>query len=221
MSADVLVAGIGNIFLGDDGFGPEVVRHLAAPGEPALPAGVRPVDYGIRGMHLIYDLLEGYSALVIVDALPGRAPRRVVVLEIEPDDLAGLGGELRPARDGPGRRAGRTASAGRRLPPTYVVGAAPESWRRASGSVTTMSAAVGAPAPRSGNCSRRPWPQPRPWAARSTAAGRTDAMCLGIPGRVVELVDGYGGQLAMVDVQGATRRINLGMLDPDHGPAGR
>jgi len=41
-------------------------------------------------------------------------------------------------------------------------------------------------------------------------------MCLGIPGRVVELVDGYGGQLAMVDVQGATRRINLGMLDlPD------
>lgn len=40
-------------------------------------------------------------------------------------------------------------------------------------------------------------------------------MCLGIPGRVVELVDGYDGQLAMVDVQGATRRINLGMLDPD------
>lgn len=44
-------------------------------------------------------------------------------------------------------------------------------------------------------------------------------MCLGIPGRVVELVDGYAGQLAMVDVQGATRRINLGMLDPDQPPA--
>jgi len=40
-------------------------------------------------------------------------------------------------------------------------------------------------------------------------------MCLGIPGRVVELLGGYAGQLAMVDVQGATRRINLGMLDPD------
>jgi hydrogenase assembly chaperone HypC/HupF len=40
-------------------------------------------------------------------------------------------------------------------------------------------------------------------------------MCLGIPGRVVALVDGYAGQLAMVDVQGAQRRINLGMLDPD------
>ena len=40
-------------------------------------------------------------------------------------------------------------------------------------------------------------------------------MCLGIPGRIVEVVDGYAGQLALVDVQGATRRINLGMLDPD------
>ena len=40
-------------------------------------------------------------------------------------------------------------------------------------------------------------------------------MCLGIPGQVVEVLDGYAGQLALVDVQGATRRINLGMLDPD------
>ncbi len=40
-------------------------------------------------------------------------------------------------------------------------------------------------------------------------------MCLGIPGRVVELVDGYAGQLALVDVQGVRRRINLGMLDPE------
>ena len=40
-------------------------------------------------------------------------------------------------------------------------------------------------------------------------------MCLGIPGQVVEMVDGYGGQLALVDVQGAARRINLGMLEPD------
>ena len=40
-------------------------------------------------------------------------------------------------------------------------------------------------------------------------------MCLGIPGQVVEMLDGYGGQLALVDVQGAARRINLGMLEPD------
>jgi hydrogenase maturation protease len=82
---NVLVAGIGNLFLGDDGFGPEVVRRLA--GEPA-PAGVRVVDYGIRGLHLAYDLLDGYDLLVLIDALPGAgAPGEVLVLEVGPDDL--------------------------------------------------------------------------------------------------------------------------------------
>ena len=76
----ILVAGVGNIFLGDDGFGPEVVRHIAAEAEP-LPAQVRLVDYGIRGMHLAYDLLEGYHALVLIDARPGPgAPGELVVL---------------------------------------------------------------------------------------------------------------------------------------------
>lgn len=69
----VLVAGIGNLFLGDDGFGPEVVRRLARDG--GMPPQVRVVDYGIRGMHLAYDLLDGYDALVLVDAYPGRRPR--------------------------------------------------------------------------------------------------------------------------------------------------
>ena len=53
----MLVAGIGNLFCGDDGFGPEVVRRLVASDQ--LPEQVRAVDYGIRGMHLAYDLLEG------------------------------------------------------------------------------------------------------------------------------------------------------------------
>lgn len=68
VSEGILVAGLGNMFFRDDGFGPEVVRRLAST-HPELP-GVRVVDYGIRGMHLAYDLLGGYSALVIVDALP-------------------------------------------------------------------------------------------------------------------------------------------------------
>ena len=54
----ILVAGVGNIFLGDDGFGPEVVRYLA---RSPKPEGVRVVDYGIRGMHLAYDLLDGWD----------------------------------------------------------------------------------------------------------------------------------------------------------------
>ena len=61
----ILVAGVGNIFLSDDGFGPEVVRHLAGESQP-LPPQARLVDYGIRGMHLAYDLLEGYAALVLI-----------------------------------------------------------------------------------------------------------------------------------------------------------
>jgi len=69
MTARILVAGIGNIFLGDDGFGSEVVRNAEIPRDDP---GVRVVDYGIRGMHLAYDLLDGWDTLVLVDALPSR-----------------------------------------------------------------------------------------------------------------------------------------------------
>jgi hydrogenase maturation protease len=77
----VLVAGVGNVFLGDDGFGVEVARRLA--GEP-LPGWVRVGDFGIRGVHLAYELLEGYETAILVDAAPrGDAPGTVYV--IEPD----------------------------------------------------------------------------------------------------------------------------------------
>lgn len=75
----ILVAGIGNIFLGDDGFGPEVLRQA----HPAQP-GVHLVDYGIRGVHLAYDLLDGWDALVLVDALPCRGePGTVHIFEAD------------------------------------------------------------------------------------------------------------------------------------------
>lgn len=69
MAARILVAGIGNIFLGDDGFGSEVIRYAELPRDD--PA-VRVIDYGIRGMHLAYDLLEAWDTLVLVDAIPSR-----------------------------------------------------------------------------------------------------------------------------------------------------
>jgi hydrogenase maturation protease len=69
MTARILVAGIGNIFLGDDGFGSEVVRHA---GLPQHDPSVRVTDYGIAGMHLAYDLLEEWDTLVLVDAVPSR-----------------------------------------------------------------------------------------------------------------------------------------------------
>lgn len=81
MTARVLVAGIGNIFLGDDGFGVEVVRRLA---QRRLPAEVEVVDIGIRGVHLAYQLLDGYRALVLVDAT-SRGGEPGTLYLIEPD----------------------------------------------------------------------------------------------------------------------------------------
>jgi hydrogenase maturation protease len=69
MTARILVAGIGNIFLGDDGFGSEVVRNAAISQDDPR---VRVIDYGISGMHLAYDLLEEWDSLVLVDAVPSR-----------------------------------------------------------------------------------------------------------------------------------------------------
>jgi hydrogenase maturation protease len=75
----VLVAGVGNIFLTDDGFGVEVVRRLSA--QP-MPDGVKLVDFGIRGVHLAYELLDGYDTLVLIDAAPhGQQPGTVSLLE--------------------------------------------------------------------------------------------------------------------------------------------
>ena len=105
----VLVAGIGNIFCTDDGFGPAVIARLQARGRDTsgravagasagAPAGARVIDYGIRGLHLAYDLLDPPEVLILVDAVPGRGePGRVSVLRIEPGHLpagAGDGGQL-------------------------------------------------------------------------------------------------------------------------------
>ena len=77
----VLIAGIGNIFLGDDAFGCEVLKHL---GQRAWPGNVRVVDFGIRGFDLAYALLEGHDLTILVDATPrGGTPGTVYV--IEPD----------------------------------------------------------------------------------------------------------------------------------------
>lgn len=81
-----LVACLGNIFLSDDGFGVEVARRLA---RESLPEGVRVTDYGIRGMHLAYDLAEGFDTTILVDsAQRGDAPGTVYLIEPEPDPPA-------------------------------------------------------------------------------------------------------------------------------------
>jgi hydrogenase maturation protease len=80
----VLVAGIGNVFLGDDGFGVEVVRRLA---HRKLPEGVAVRDFGIRGMDLAYVLQEDYELVVFVDATPrGGNPGTIYLIEPEIED---------------------------------------------------------------------------------------------------------------------------------------
>ena len=76
----VLVAGIGNIFLGDDAFGVEVIRRLANK----LPETVRVEDFGIRGFDLAYALMDDYEAVILVDAIPGQSSPGTLYT-IEPD----------------------------------------------------------------------------------------------------------------------------------------
>jgi hydrogenase maturation protease len=77
----VLVAGVGNVFLGDDGFGVEVVKRLAGR---ELPEGVEVADFGIRGMDLAYALQDDYDVVVFVDAIPrGEEPGTIYLLEPE------------------------------------------------------------------------------------------------------------------------------------------
>jgi hydrogenase maturation protease len=89
----MLIAGVGNIFLGDDGFGVEVAKRLAATD---LPDWVQVADYGTSGMHLAYDMADGYDTTILIDAAPrGGPPGTVYVIEPEPAPAAQLpGGSL-------------------------------------------------------------------------------------------------------------------------------
>ena len=114
----VLVAGIGNVFHSDDGFGSEVARRLAGL---TWPAGVKVVDYGIRGLHLAFDLLVGWDALVLVDALPDRGQvGAVTVLTIGADDV-GPGAAVDAHGMDPATVLAALARLGGRLPPATIL----------------------------------------------------------------------------------------------------
>ncbi|QJW94950.1 hydrogenase maturation protease [Frigoriglobus tundricola] len=82
----ILIAGVGNIFRGDDAFGGEVVRRLAGRG---LPAGVRVCDFGTRGHDLAYAILDGYDGVILVDAAArGGPPGTLYTIELAPRPLA-------------------------------------------------------------------------------------------------------------------------------------
>ncbi|HEX4506908.1 MAG TPA: hydrogenase maturation protease [Alphaproteobacteria bacterium] len=100
----ILVAGIGNIFNGDDAFGVEVAQRLMRRPQPH---GVKIVDFGIRGLDLTYALLDGFSAAILIDAAArGERPGTVTIVEptiqtqgdLQPEDLIVSGHDLDPAK---------------------------------------------------------------------------------------------------------------------------
>ena len=85
MNGSTLIAGIGNIFDGDDGFGVAVASRLA---QMALPENVRVVEYGIRGIDLVFALLDGYDVTILVDAAcRGGSPGTLYTIEPDVNDL--------------------------------------------------------------------------------------------------------------------------------------
>ena len=138
MTARILIAGVGNVFLSDDGFGSEAARRLAAE---VLPEDVKVTDYGIRGMHLAFELLDGYEALVIIDTLPrGGNPGDLVVLEVGPDDVGD--GEFDAHGMEPTSVLASLGALGGRLPRTFVVGCEPADVGEGIGLTPAVAAAV-------------------------------------------------------------------------------
>lgn len=87
LAADILVAGVGNILLGDDGFGCEVVRELRSV---PLPSGVRVEDFGIHGFDLAY-ALSGCAGAIVIDLVRrNQAPGTLYVIEPQQQDFGQL-----------------------------------------------------------------------------------------------------------------------------------
>jgi hydrogenase maturation protease len=124
----ILIAGIGNIFLGDDGFGVEVAKRLAGR---SYPAGVRVVDFGIRGFDLAYALMDGPEVTILVDACPrGGAPGTIYVIEPdlkEPDSATGQFAFVEGHSMNPMNVLRVATSMGGKLKRVLLVGCEPES----------------------------------------------------------------------------------------------
>lgn len=122
----ILIAGIGNIFLGDDAFGSEVARRLAGR---KLPEEVRVVDYGIRGFDLAYALLDGYDVTIFIDATPrGGEPGTLYTIEpdlSELDNIDAQGAMVEPHGMNPMKVLGMVKSMGGEFKRILLVGCEP------------------------------------------------------------------------------------------------
>jgi hydrogenase maturation protease len=120
----ILVAGIGNIFLGDDAFGVEVARELT---RSELPAEVNVVDFGIRGYDLAYAIMDGYAATILVDTTArGNPPGTLYLIEPDQEELAKLEAEVPDGHSlGPVQVLRLVQSLGGQITRLYLVGCEP------------------------------------------------------------------------------------------------
>jgi len=140
----ILVAGVGNIFLGDDAFGSEVARHLL---QHRLPDNVVVRDIGIRGVDLLYSLMDNYDQVIIVDATPrGGEPGSIYL--IEPGEAASEGLSLDPHSLNPMHVLALARSMGAEIKNVRIVGCEPETPVSADSETIGLSPRVSAAIPK-------------------------------------------------------------------------
>jgi hydrogenase maturation protease len=144
MSRGVLVAGIGNIFQTDDAFGVEVAQRLATR---TLPPGARVEDFGIRGVHLAYELLEGYHGLVLIDAVRmGEGAGTLAVIAPEARREPMTGDDMAPVVDAhtmnPEVVLNTLARLGGSVEKIFIVGCQPADLQEGMGLTPAVAAAV-------------------------------------------------------------------------------
>jgi len=138
MTGRILIAGVGNIFLSDDGFGVEVVRRLRME---RLPENVSVGDFGIKGIHLAYELLDGYETLILIDALPrGEEPGTVFLLRPDVDALPSMPADAHGME--PAAMFAFLRSLGGTIPQTFIVGCEPMETEEAIGLSAPVERAV-------------------------------------------------------------------------------
>jgi hydrogenase maturation protease len=141
MKGKVLIAGVGNIFLGDDAFGVEVLRRIS---ERELPESICAKDFGIRGFDLAYALMEPWELVVLVDASQrGGTPGTLYVIEHKPGAEKSAPTSFEPHGMHPVRALDLVSAMGSQAPRTVVVGCEPEDFGGEDGQMG-LSAAVAA-----------------------------------------------------------------------------
>lgn len=135
-AARILIAGIGNVFLGDDAFGVEVAKRLSAR---PLPPDVRVVDFGIRGIDLAYALLENYPRVILVDTVQrGGIPGTLYVIEPRLESA----GAMQTHEMGPAKALAAAKAMGAVLTNVVIVGCEPESFGSEESPQMTLSQQV-------------------------------------------------------------------------------